>query len=230
MTPSIAQTTEAASSEITQVLIFGATRPDRARLSGPARSAFSKAEVTLSDTAQAPALLATAQPDVILLDVPASDVDLMHLRRLAKSMRHRANLVDTPLIAVLDDCEDSRIVTAFSCGATGVIKRSDPAPLIVMALAQVAHGGVALSPDIATRMIAHFQRTGPMLGTATPLTARETDVLRLIGQGLRVADAATALDLAPSTIACHVKSIYRKLGINCRAEAAFQAARLGLLS
>ncbi|MEM1301690.1 MAG: response regulator transcription factor [Pseudomonadota bacterium] len=184
----------------------------------------------MADIAQAVSLFSADIPDVVILDVPTGDADLMHLRRLSKLMRQRPALAGVPLIAVVGDCDDGRIVAAFSCGASGVIKRSDPAALVAMALAQVAHGGVALSPDIATRMIDHFQRTGPMMGSAANLTARETDVLRLIGQGLRVADAAKALGLAPSTVACHIKSIYRKLGINCRAEAAFQAARLGLLS
>ena len=55
-------------------------------------------------------------------------------------------------------------------------------------------------------------------------------MLSLVGRGLRVSDVAAALDLAPSTVSSHVKAIYRKLNISSRAEAAYQAARMGLLS
>jgi len=60
------------------------------------------------------------------------------------------------------------------------------------------------------------------------LTPRETDVLTLISKGLRNAEAARALGLTENTVASHIKSIYSKLGITSRAEAAMAAQRLGL--
>ena len=60
-------------------------------------------------------------------------------------------------------------------------------------------------------------------------TLRESEVLSLVGKGLRVVDVAIALELVSSTVSSHIKAIYRKLNISIRAEAAFQTARLGLL-
>ncbi|WDQ98645.1 LuxR C-terminal-related transcriptional regulator [Devosia sp. J2-20] len=74
----------------------------------------------------------------------------------------------------------------------------------------------------------HFQRTGPIESDTEKLTARELEVLSLIAKGLRNADVAQALGLAETTIATHIKAIYRKLGISTRAEAAVHANRLGL--
>ncbi len=224
-----AQTTEVASSEIKQVLILGARRPDRARLSGPARSAFPNADIATGDLLQIEPLMVAHRPDVILVDVAPGDLGMAHLRRVSRKIVTTNRAPMPALVAVLADCSDPVIVEAFGYGAAGVVCRKDAETQMTAALIQIAYGGVALSPAIAERIVTHFRRTGPLLSSGTDLTARETDVLRLIGQGLRVADAAAALELAPSTVACHIKSIYRKLGINCRAEAAFQAARLGLL-
>ncbi len=74
----------------------------------------------------------------------------------------------------------------------------------------------------------HFRRTGPIADTEHELTAREKEVLALIGRGLRNADVAKLLAMAESTVASHIKTIYRKLGIGSRAEASWHAASLGL--
>ncbi|MAK63133.1 MAG: hypothetical protein CMF75_00070 [Maricaulis sp.] len=86
----------------------------------------------------------------------------------------------------------------------------------------------ALSPSIARRIMEHFRFTGPAADPEEDLTNREKEVLGLIGRGHRNIDVAQALDLAESTVASHIKSIYRKLGISSRAEASWHATRMGL--
>ena len=73
----------------------------------------------------------------------------------------------------------------------------------------------------------HFRRTGPV-APDDGLTAREREVLAMIGQGLRNGEVAETLKLSENTVAGYIKSIYRKLGISSRAEASWHAARLGL--
>ncbi len=108
--------------------------------------------------------------------------------------------------------------------------KSDPPDLIASQLRNIQGGTLPLSPAIARRVMDHFRTTGPNVEDAANLTPREAEVLSLVGRGLRVSDVAAALDLAPSTVSSHVKAIYRKLNISSRAEAAYQAARMGLLS
>ncbi|MEQ9637495.1 MAG: LuxR C-terminal-related transcriptional regulator [Devosia marina] len=93
---------------------------------------------------------------------------------------------------------------------------------------QIQHDEPPLSTTIARRNMEHFQRTGPVESEGDSLNRRELEVLKLLAKGLRNADVAMALELAESTIAKHIKSIYRKLGISSRAEAALHATRLGL--
>ena len=66
-------------------------------------------------------------------------------------------------------------------------------------------------------------------GESASLSPRETDVLRMIGRGLKVGEAAGALGLSQTTVAGYLKIIYRKLDIGTRAEAATEAMRRGLI-
>lgn len=74
----------------------------------------------------------------------------------------------------------------------------------------------------------HFRHTGPAANEDGELTAREKEVLAFISRGLRNVDVAIQLGMAEATVATHLKSIYRKLGISSRAEASWHAARMGL--
>jgi len=125
--------------------------------------------------------------------------------------------------------DDANIVTALSAGAQGYLLKDQPRELVIRQLAQVIEGIPALSPPVARRIMEHFRLTGPCEGPEAKLTPREVEVLGLIARGLRIADAACALGLAEGTVASHIKSIYRKLSISSRAEAALHATRMGLL-
>ena len=74
-----------------------------------------------------------------------------------------------------------------------------------------------------------YKRQLPSAVAEVVLTARETDVLRLIAKGLTVVEAADLLGLSRHTVAGYLKDIYRKLAITSRAEATLEAARLGLV-
>lgn len=80
---------------------------------------------------------------------------------------------------------------------------------------------------MARRIIA-FPAHWPAENEGDSLTRCELEALKLLAKGLRNAEVAVALDLAESTIATHLKSIYRKLGISSCAEATLHATRLGL--
>lgn len=161
--------------------------------------------------------------DMALVDLGLPDGSgLDVIRRLKASSPNTLCIVST----VLGD--DAHIVAALSAGAEGYILKGQPEAVVRRQLVQLQHDIPALSPTIAKRIMEHFQRTGPVHDDTESLTARETDVLTMVSKGFRNAEVAQALGLAESTIATHIKSIYRKLGISSRAEAALHAARLGL--
>ena len=135
---------------------------------------------------------------------------------------------DAVCIAATVLSDDASVVAALAAGADGYLLKDQPAEALVQQLRQIDMGLAALSPAIARRIIDHFRLTGPMDPGGEALTPRESDVLRRIGRGLRNAEVATDLGIAESTVAGYIKSVYRKLGISSRAEAAWHATRMGL--
>lgn len=161
--------------------------------------------------------------DMALVDLGLPDGSGLDIIR-----QFKATSPDTICIVSTVLGDDANVVAALSAGALGYILKGQPEAVVRRQLVQLQHGIPALSPTIARRIMEHFQRTGPVEDEVQALTARETDVLIMVSKGFRNAEVARTLGLAESTIATHVKSIYRKLGISSRAEAALHAARMGL--
>jgi DNA-binding NarL/FixJ family response regulator len=152
------------------------------------------------------------------------------------------------IVATIHD-NDTHVFPALRAGATGYILKSQPSSVVVSQLQRIRLGEPALSPSIALRMLQHFRdlpdeylnrTSGSMPLMADParetdrpqrqLTEREVDVLRLIGKGYKVPEAAGLLGISAHTVTSYVRDIYRKLDISSRAEAAVEAARRGLVS
>ena len=153
------------------------------------------------------------------------------------------------IVATIHD-NDAHVFPALRAGATGYILKSQPSAVVVSQLQRIRLGEPALSPSIALRMLQHFRdmpdaylvhksSDWPALTPSEPapleppqrqLTEREVDVLRLIGKGYKVPEAAGLLGISAHTVTSYVRDIYRKLGISSRAEAAVEAARRGLVS
>ena len=144
-------------------------------------------------------------------------------------LRHiRAEEMNTTCVITTVMGDDAHIVAALSAGAQGYLLKEQTAQMISKQLTQMVEGIPALSPSIAQRIMEHFRLTGPVAEPESKLTAREKEVLALIGKGHRNIDVANDLNLAETTVASHIKSIYRKLGISSRAEASWHATQLGL--
>ncbi len=126
--------------------------------------------------------------------------------------------------------DDGNVMRALGAGAEGYLLKGEDMSVIEERLRGLERGEVAVSPQIARRLLEHF-RTPPLVppDTDVSLTQRETDVLRVIGRGLTLAEAGHALDISAQTVGTHVKNIYRKLNIASRAEAAIEAAKRGLV-
>lgn len=160
--------------------------------------------------------------DLALIDLRLPDGSgLDVLRRL------RAGQPETLCVITSVMGDDSHIVAALSAGAHGYLLKGQKPEVLARQLTQLVQGIPPLSPSIARRIMEHFRRTGPA-AEEDGLTGREREVLGLIGRGLRSSDVAETLGITENTVAGHIKSIYRKLGISSRAEASWHAARLGL--
>ncbi len=209
---------------VERLLIVEDVAEARAWLVSVVKSAFAHARITTAqNVAEACVQLQADDFDMALVDLGLPDGSgLDIIRRIGRRSPRTICIVTTVL------GEDAHIVSALAAGAQGYLLKGQPAEQLSRQLVQIEHGVPALSPTIARRIMEHFQRTGPIDNETEQLTPREVEVLTLIAKGLRNCDVAIALGLAETTIATHIKTIYRKLGISSRAEAALHANRMGL--
>lgn len=162
-------------------------------------------------------------PDIALIDLGLPDGSGVEIVELLQR-QHPATLC--VVASIYDD--DGHVFPALRAGARGYLLKDQPIARIVEALNGIAAGEPPLSPAIARRMLAYFQ-PAPAVVAEAELTARETDVLRLIAKGMTQAETARLLGISQHTVAGYVKELYRKLNVSSRAEAALRARDLGLV-
>lgn len=175
----------------------------------------------------AEALQCIAQPPPLaLIDLGLPDGSGV---QLIEALRAKAAPTLCVVATVFDD--DAHLFPALRAGAEGYVLKDQSHEALAEMLRGIAAGQPPLSPSIARRLLRHFQPApAAAVDEAEALTGRETDVLRLIAKGLTVGEAAGLLDLSRHTVAGYLKTIYRKLSVNSRAEAALEATRRGLVT
>ncbi|SES35773.1 response regulator [Actinokineospora terrae] len=172
------------------------------------------------------------RPDVALLDIRMPSMD-----GLAAAVEIRRSAPDTAVIILTTFSEDSYIAQALGGGASGfLLKSGDPRELIAGVHA-VAEGAAYLSPRVASRVIAELS-SGPAarMGARVEarerveaLTAREREVLALVGAGLANAEIARRLHLVEGTVKAYVSAILTRLDVRNRVQAAIIAYEAGLV-
>ena len=163
--------------------------------------------------------LADGGHDLVLLDLGLPDGSGTEL------VREFAGGPSQIVITTIFD-DDDHLFDALRAGANGYLLKDEPATVLIDLLRGIGDGRPPLSASIARRILHFFRPPSP---TRTPLSPRETEVLTLIARGYTVRDVADTLSMSYNTAAGHLKSIYHKLSVNSRAEAAMEAVRLGVV-
>ena len=169
-----------------------------------------------SDGAVVAAAVASLRPDVVLMDVRMPDVDgVTATRRLHERP-------DAPPVLALTTFDDDEVLAGMlRAGAAGFLLKGAPAEDLQRAVREVAEGGAWLDPAVTGRVLTAY-RAAPGSrddGALAGLTARERDVLALIGRGLTNAEIARALVVGEGTVKTHVNHLFAKLGLRDRAAA-----------
>lgn len=169
------------------------------------------------------------RPDVALVDIRMPVMDGLDA---AAEMRRASP--GTGVVVLTTFGEEEYVVRALAEGADGfLLKTGDPREL-VMGVRAVAEGGAFLSPRVARRVLAELERgrsarrvaAGARLGA---LTAREREVLALLGAGLSNQEIGRRLFLVEGTVKGHVSAILQRLGVRNRVEAAVLAHEADLI-
>ncbi|MEU8077818.1 response regulator transcription factor [Catellatospora citrea] len=187
--------------------------------------------VVLGDAANGAEGVAAARrldPDVVLMDVRMPVMDgLEATRRLAGGKR--------PKVIILTTFDlDDYVYEALRAGASGFLLKDAPAADLIHAVRVVAGGEALLAPSVTRRLIAEFasrpRADRPRPVSLNALTARETEVLRLIARGMSNQEIAELLVLAEQTVKTHVSRVLGKLGLRDRAQAVVLAYESGLVA
>jgi DNA-binding NarL/FixJ family response regulator len=164
-------------------------------------------------------------PNVALVDIGLPGISGIEGTRLFKQ---RFPAVQVIILTVYDD--DDRIFQALCAGAFGYLLKSTPPARLIESIGEVAGGGAPVSPEIARRVIALFQKIRPIESAGYEgLTPHEIRILKLLVEGHNYKTAAAELDVSVNTISFHVRRIYEKLQVHSKSEAVAKALRSSLI-
>ena len=174
-----------------------------------------------SDGREAIDLVATTQPDVLLLDIQMPDMDGIAAAQ-ALHLTHPQLII----LMLTSFTDDAKLYSALQAGASGYLLKEMSGDDLMAAIRGAARGLPQLHPNIARRLM---DRIAPPSDPLTQLTQREQSVLRLIACGLSNKEIGAALDLTEQTVKGYVRDILSKLGVADRTQAALLAVRFGLV-
>jgi two-component system, NarL family, nitrate/nitrite response regulator NarL len=183
---------------------------------------------------------------LILVDLELPDGSGMDL--LAELTHYPATKIVTTLYS-----DDDHLFPALQRGADGYLLKEDRFEVLVEELQKIVRGQPPLSPAIARRLLTHFRSDGEAGATASGglsstgfgaskpvplvdkpldherLTPRESEVLTYLSKGFTIKEIANLMGIKWFTVNDHIKSIYKKLNVSSRAEAAVLASKQGLV-
>ena len=185
---------------------------------------------TASDGDEATSICRRLHPDVILMDVRMPGMDgIEATRRLAAD-------ADLPRVLILTTFDlDEYVYDALRAGASGFLLKDVTAERLFDAVRIIAAGDALLAPNVTRRLITEFARQRPEPAAAInprldELTPRETEILRLLAEGLSNPEIAARLVVTEETVKTHVSRVLRKLGLRDRTQAVIAAYETGLVT
>ncbi|MFN8535674.1 MAG: response regulator transcription factor [Dehalococcoidia bacterium] len=167
-------------------------------------------------------------PDVILMDINMPIVD-----GVAATRQVLKEFPDVGIIMLSMYRQDQYVFEAVRAGARGYLLKSARSTEVIAAIRAVANGAALIDPTIAGNLLKEFQRLAPG-GTSSSgarleqLTERETDILRLLSTGASNKEIASTLYLSEKTVKNYLSTIFKKLQLNDRVQAATYAVRQGI--
>lgn len=153
------------------------------------------------------------KPNVILMDIQLPGMSGIKGISLIKEKYPEIDII---MLTVYHDSH--KIFNALRAGASGYLLKHTSLPEIKESIIKLVDGGAPMSPQIARKVINHFQENAPKKNTDSDLTPREHDIVNGLVDGLSYKMIADRYDISIDTVRAHIRNIYKKLHVNSKAE------------
>ena len=163
----------------------------------------------------------TRKPDVTVIDINLPDVSGFELMR-----RIRKEDPDAKVIMFSMNDDPALVIRAVEMGAQGYVAKGDDPRMLMKAVRKVALGGNFISPRLAEAVT--FSGASIKANPASQMTARELEILRLLGRGDKIVEVADALDISYKTVANTTSLLKQKLFAKNHSDLIRIAVEMGL--
>lgn len=160
------------------------------------------------------------KPEVILMDIQLPGMSGIEGIGIIKEKYPKIDII---MLTVYHDSH--KIFDSLCAGASGYLLKHTSLPEIKESVLNLLNGGAPMSPQIARKVINHFQEQGPKKNVESDLTPREHDIVNGLVDGLSYKMIADRYDISIDTVRAHIRNIYKKLHVNSKAEVIAKSLR-----
>lgn len=181
-----------------------------------------------STLAEGRAHLAAGNIDVLLTDLGLPDGSGVTLIQEAATLRP-----GLPVMVLTVFADEKTVLSAIEAGASSYLLKNASRDEVLQAMQQLLEGGSPISPAIARHLLRRLHATPPppvvVAAAGNLLSDREAEILRHVAKGFSSAEVAGLLGISVHTVTTHVRNVYRKLEVNSRSSAIYEAVNLGII-
>ena len=160
------------------------------------------------------------KPNVMLMDIQLPGMSGIKGMEIIKSKYPEIEIM---MLTVYHDSH--KIFDSLKAGASGYLLKHTSLPEIKESIENLMKGGAPMSPQIARKVISHFNKEAPKKNEDSMLTNREQDIVNGLVDGLSYKMIADRYDISIDTVRAHIRNIYKKLHVNSKAEVIAKSLR-----
>jgi DNA-binding NarL/FixJ family response regulator len=166
----------------------------------------------------------SSPPDVLL-----ADIGLPVMSGIEGVRRIHEQWPELPILMLTVQGDSDSVFESVCAGACGYLLKETPPERLIESIRELHSGGAPMSPGIARKVVAMFQKIAPPKQEDLQLSTRQLEILGMLAEGHSYKTCADSLDVGIDTVRSHVRRIYERLHVHSRSEAVWKALHEGLL-